>query len=171
MQKLDKDLVRFRLANESDISFIFNSWLKSFRETSKSVSISSVVYYANHHKMIEGLLKKCDVTIACEQQNPAHIFGYICAEKVTGVDVIHFTYVKESYRRLGMARLLCEAAGVDLAKPVFFTHRCKKSGVWMHNKNDCYLIHNPYLAYYGFVEAMNSSTKPPMNNDWDVDNV
>ncbi len=98
--------VRIRQATASDAAFIFSSWLKCMRGSSFAREITSTVYYAEQHKVIERLLKTCTVHVACDEANVDDIYGYICAENIDGIFVLHMVYVKHMYRNLGVGTLL-----------------------------------------------------------------
>lgn len=69
----DKQLpIRIREATEPDISFIFNAWLKSFRDSSLTRNVTSTIYFSEHHKVIENLLKnqKMSNSLQCRRSEP-----------------------------------------------------------------------------------------------------
>lgn len=48
------------------------------------------------------------------------ILGYLCCE-ISDHPVVHYVFVKETFRKMGIARLLLKHSGVDLNK-LMFTH-------------------------------------------------
>lgn len=113
MAKTNQLPVQIRDANEEDVPFIFNSWLRSYRNSSFARTLSNEVYYAGHHRLIERALKRCQVSVVCGLEDSGQIFGYSVTEKVTGVLVVHYIYVKDSYRNMGIANTLLQHAGHD----------------------------------------------------------
>jgi len=147
-EKMDlKSQVRLRPATESDVDFIFNSWLKCYRYSPNTVGAQNPVYFAQHHKLIEGLCKRANITIACNAADIAQIYGYVCSEMIDELPVIHFLYVKQPFRKFGIAMQLAEVAGFKRESPVFFTHRTFTAE---NLEKKFAMVYNPYLAYYAY---------------------
>jgi len=146
--------IRIRPASEADVDFIFNSWLKCGRQSQSVKSIQNEIYYYHQHKVIEGLLKTCTVLIACSAEDTLQIYGYLVCGKVENIDVIHFIYVKQAYRKLGIANLLLQSQNIDIRKPVFITAMVNLLFTIGRGVKKKYpLIYNPYLIYYAYAEA------------------
>lgn len=141
--------IRFRDANQADVAFIFNSWLKSNRSSVLCQGVSNPVYFAQHHILVEGLVKTCKVLVAVNADDASQIFGYIVHDTVEGMPVIHYAYVKQPYRKLGLGQLLLEQAGIDATKPFFTTHKPDFRNRMVERKYT--VILNPYLAYYAYA--------------------
>lgn len=124
--------------------FIFNSWLKSYRESFFARGITSTVYYNEHHKVIENLVSTCDTLVASNTNDPTDIYGFVCAEKIDGIFVLHYIYVKHTYRFLGLARLLVTQLEADFGKnAALYTHNTKVAERLAAKYN---LIYSPYIA-------------------------
>jgi len=63
---------------------------------------------------------------------------------VTGVQVVHFVYVKHTFRFLGIGKVLLDAAKIDTSKASFYTHFTKNCIKVVQKYN---MIYNPYLAF------------------------
>lgn len=137
--------IRVRLATEVDVPFIFNSWLKSFRAEHFAVNITNTIYFNEHHKLIEDLLQTCEVYIACDHNNPEDIFGYICAERIDGILIIHYVYVKHMYRRLGIGKTLLGQFNPDLSVASIYSHSTKVVADRIAHKYN--LVYSPYVAF------------------------
>jgi GNAT superfamily N-acetyltransferase len=135
--------VRIRKATENDIPFIFSSWLKSYRDSVFASNITTTIYYNEHHKVIERLLKSCQVYVACNDLQVDELYGFICAEEVEGILVIHFTYVKQIYRNLGVGSSLLNVFNHSADVATLYTHATKMS-VKLINKYR--LVYSPYIA-------------------------
>lgn len=142
-----KSEVRLRPATDEDVPFLFNSWLRCYRHSAQTRGIENPVYFAQHHLLLEGLCKRATITIACNPSDIAQIYGYIAYEEIEGLLVIHFIYMKELYRKLGIGSILAESAGFKKEAPVLFTHRTY-SADFLTQKY--LMVYNPYLAYYGY---------------------
>lgn len=130
----DTSSVVIRDANEADVPFIFNSWLKSFRPFAGPVS--PIIYYEFQHKLIEQLLQRSVVRVACSVTDTNEIYAYLVSELIDDVSIIHYAYTKHTFRGLGLQRKL------GLSSSGFYTHRTNCSRFLYPDQ----LIYNPYLA-------------------------
>lgn len=143
-EKSLKSQVQIRVATEADVPFIFNSWLKSFRGSVTAKSISNPVYFDFHHKTIEKILQKSNVLIACDAADPTQVFGYVVAQNIEGVKVLHYAYVKFAFRGMGLCKLLLQDAGIDKQSGGFYTHETHSTAKLLSNSK---FVYNPYLAF------------------------
>jgi len=146
--------IRLRRATEEDIPFIFNSWLKSYRHSRFAREITSTIYFTEHHKVLERLLKTNDVIIACNEKDASQVYGYICAGKVDGIFAIHYIYVKHSFRNLGVGKVLLNAFQHDPATASVHSHSTRISERLAAKYNSVY---HPYLILN--VDDYNSEQK------------
>ncbi len=104
--------VGLRDATPEDESFIFSSWLVSFRENGDwPRRISKGRYFAEHKITVMKLLAVSSTLVACNPDKPGQILGYVVHQ---GRNILHWLYVKEPFRRDGLAtRLLTEAQATD----------------------------------------------------------
>lgn len=135
--------IRIRKATEADVNFIFNSWLKSMRGGPMSKDVNNTTYYSEHHKVVERLLKSCETYVACSEADVAELYGYICAEKVQGVFVLHFAYVKHTFRGIGIGSALLNAYSHDASTASFYTHHTHMAQKLAAKYN---MVYNPYIA-------------------------
>lgn len=135
--------LEIRQATPEDANFILNSWLKSYRQSNFAKAITNTVYFEGHHKVIRALLKKSSCLIACNEQDPNQIYGYIVSETVSNIPVVHYAYVKQTFRSMRIGQILLnkvkkpEEAGV-------YTHSTRAAEKLAAKYN---LIHHPYLAF------------------------
>jgi ribosomal protein S18 acetylase RimI-like enzyme len=135
--------IRIRKATEADVAFIFNSWLKSFRDSAFARSITDTIYFNEHHRVIEELLKNCEVFIACDEKDVSQIYGYICAEYIEGIFCVHYVYVKHTYRNLGIAKKLASQYNYNPDVATLISH-CTSTASKLTEKFK--LVHSPYVA-------------------------
>jgi len=133
-----------RPATESDIGFIFNSWLKSYRSSAFAKSIINEVYFENHHKIIERLVQENQVIIACDEKDSNQFYGYICAGKVQDHFICHYMYVKHSFRGLGIGTELLNYFDHDIESISIYTHHTRICDKVAEKYNFVYM---PYLAF------------------------
>jgi hypothetical protein len=97
--------------------------LKSYRNGNVTAGIPHTVFYSWYHKVIDELLPRCQVIVLCSVDRPDQIFGWMVAEKVQGLHVIHYIYVKGPFQKLGAASKLVETfLGGEEDPVVVITH-------------------------------------------------
>lgn len=101
---MDKaELIVFREMAKNDLNFIYTSWLRGFRFGNDWIKeIDSDTYYEEYQKVIDGLLKKASVLVACLKDDPDVILGY----SVKRDDVIDWVFVKKAWRKFGLGNKL-----------------------------------------------------------------
>lgn len=140
--------VILRGADADDVSFIYSSWLRCFHDTSTwAQQMPRRIFFDNHKKVIEKVLAESNVVVAANPEDPGQIFGYVVFQPSVGkVAVLHWVYVKEPFRRLGIAADLFAVAKRiaehDELLPVVGTHYNLRWDVLATKWN---LVFNPYL--------------------------
>lgn len=134
--------IRFRPAGQEDVNFIFNSWLKSYRNSYATKNITSTFYFTEHHKVIERILAAAKTVIACNQEDPSQVYGYVVGDTVDGIFVIHYLYVKHSFRGLGLGKLLFNAFDHDPTAASLYTHHTHMAHRLAAKYN---MLHHPYI--------------------------
>lgn len=95
--------ILIRPITETDLPFIFATWLKGLYHGNEFYSkIKQDVFYAQYHKMIETILPKSMIKIACLEDEPDVIIGYCVFE----TDRLHWIFVKKAWRKLTIAKQL-----------------------------------------------------------------
>lgn len=135
--------IRIRKATESDVAFIFNSWLKSYRDSGFGRAIMTTIFFSEHHKVLERILRTCDVYVACNDKDAAELYGWACGEFVDGIFVLHYIYVKHTYRLIGLGKLLLNQFKPDLNLGSIYTHKTEISRKLEAKFN---MVYNPYIA-------------------------
>ncbi len=101
-----------RPALPSDIAFIYATWLRSYRKDSLiGANCGTDIYFQSYARIMDGLLAspKVEVLIAALKEDEDIIIGYLVAEP----GVLHYVFVKDAFRKLGVARSLYEASFPD----------------------------------------------------------
>lgn len=136
-----------REANQNDLNFIYNSWSYTYRKSPIMYRMDVKLYFENQTKQMHRILKDSCVYIACDSEDPSHIFGYIVFEDLQNIAVIHYIYVKNSFRKNGIASYLLESVGIN-ERPCVATH-----DTWyfpfLRDKYSGRLIYNPFLLMGG----------------------
>jgi hypothetical protein len=78
--------VKLRELEASDIPFVYNSWLHSYRSSPAVRNIPNSVYYAEHHAVIERILASGRLIsfVECDVVDPQVLYGYVVAEECGG---------------------------------------------------------------------------------------
>lgn len=145
MNKRDEAMlnsIRLRQANQEDVSFIFNSWLKSYRNSLFAKNIPNEIYFTNHHNLVENLLQNNKVIIACSKEDPSQIYGYICAGHTDGILTLHYIYIKQTFRNMGIAKQLLSMFNHDSAIASVYTHHTRIAEKLGPKYN---MFYHPYL--------------------------
>lgn len=144
-QKQDFPL-KVRRATNEDIPFIFNSWLRSFRETGYLAhAITNTIFYENHHRLIQKILKRSWATtfVVCPEDHTNQILAYMVAERIDGVFVLHYVYTKHTFRKMGLAKSLLNNFDHDTTFASCCSHLTKIAERFLMKYN---MIYHPYVT-------------------------
>ncbi len=135
--------IRVRPASVDDVPFICSSWLKSYRGADAVKDVPSRTYYYYQHRVLEELLPRSVTLVACLEDDPNTIVGYLTYEVVDTALVVHWLYLKHTFRRMGIAKELLKLAA-DAEKPpaIFYTHYTRAC-LWAPKE----FSYNPYLVW------------------------
>ena len=98
-----------RPAGPKDISFVYATWLRSYRTGSGLGLIAGKhAYFTLYQHIIDFILQKdtTTVSVAALEANPSVVLGYA----VTEPKILHYVFVKEAFRRFGIAKDLYRSA-------------------------------------------------------------
>lgn len=131
-----------RPAHREDRPFIFSSWLKSYRDSLPLVWNGT--YYAGQHSLIESLLDddQTEIVVAGPVGDDLTIFGWAVRSKPSTLRALHYVYVKEAFRRMGIGAFL--AGEFQVA-----THMTKYGQLALKGRP---VVYNPYLLMRGTVD-------------------
>lgn len=137
--------VLLRKPIKDDENFIFSSYLKSFRCSSDNLRMDNDVYFFNFKRIIEHLVAKNNISILCDVADHNLVIGYCIHDtRNDDVTVIHYIYVRYTFRKLGMARILFQAATKG-NKVTVATHCNRVLDDIRRNPNYCDIQYNPFL--------------------------
>lgn len=129
---------------ENDRAFLANSWLQNFkRESDWSRHLDVEMYFRSHRHLVHKLLATSDVWVACDPEDPTLILGFIVGYDSPEAAVIHYLYVREKFRRVGIGRQLFATLTRGQAKPVVGTHWTASSRSIARETHPA--VYNPYL--------------------------
>lgn len=92
-------------------SLVYATWLRCYYSSSPfSRNVPKDVFFREHHAVIDRIMTRNPVVrLAVLPDDPSVVFGWSVHEP--GLGLIHFCYVKPSFRRYGIAKALL--AGVE----------------------------------------------------------
>ncbi len=107
--------LKLREAEADDLNFILSSWLKSFRDAQRIPDQKSAVWFnwprpSNEvffnfqQKLIVRLLQRSKCLVAVNPEDLSQVYGFIVYEN--NPDIIHYVYVKSTFRKMGICKLL-----------------------------------------------------------------
>lgn len=118
MQTEENSQWLFRSATPNDIPFIYSSWLKSYKHDSLfGKSIRSSTFFNNYKEVLDNLLSNSDILICYFPEDKNVILGYM----VYSSNILHYSFVKQAFRRYGIARSMYNHLFKDDLK-IIYTH-------------------------------------------------
>lgn len=154
MEALAHEVVAIRQGAVSDLALIRNSWTKSYGKHSPAgdcragswARIPQAVYEYEQHRLIGRLLERALVLVACNPEDADQIFGYIVAEQQEQ-PVYHYLYVKDSFRKLGIATQLYGAAAQVLGGERAWSTHWTPVIAGVIDKRKLAIRYNPYRSF------------------------
>ena len=108
-----------RSIRKIDEDFIYHSWLHSVRCPTKAVS-------AMTRSLIDSLVEDKTISIWCPDDDENHIIGWMAYGQIEETPLLHYTFVKKSFRNNGVGTDLIKSIYPDRSNQVFCTF-------WSHN--------------------------------------
>jgi GNAT superfamily N-acetyltransferase len=108
--------VAFRPMRPADMPFVLHAWMMSARAAPYNVGQDDAAYFdeaSGYKGLVLRILRHPStlVLVACGAEDSDHIYGFACgyddaSAQGVPVPVLHYIYVKELFRRNGIARTL-----------------------------------------------------------------
>ena len=138
------EVLGYRPAEPAEAPFILDSWLYSFRSADAAGLIAMEDWPSVMRPQLAKVLARSGVLVTVaykpgEMDHRADLYGWIAVERdflvvrrrpherpslvKSDEPLVHYVFVKQPYRQLGIARGLFNAAGVSPASPFLYT--CK----------------------------------------------
>lgn len=128
-----------RKASGSDLSFIYSTWLNSYKGDSLlGKTVSRSIFFKEYAKVIDGILQRdaVDIQVACKKDEPNVVFGYLVGEPL----ILHYAFVKKRFCGLGILKSL--SLNFVLHS---YTHKTKTIEPILKKQPN--LFYNPFLIY------------------------
>lgn len=132
-------MIEARKATDDDLRFVRDSWFESYRRGGFAPEIGFDLFAPGQRNLIHELTSNsANIRVAFPVHEPTEILGWVCWNDET----VHFVYVKNGYRKMGVATGL-----LDLHKSAKFYSHQTRAGVQLAKKRQ--LRFNPYAAIKG----------------------
>lgn len=118
--------MQFRRGVPADARLIYDSWLRSQWQLDARHKMTRAVFFPMQRSRIERLLQRSSVVVAYHRAEASEALGYIVLEAnhALSTAAVHWLYVKQPYRRLGVARqLICAVQALTGATFLQHTHK------------------------------------------------
>ena len=100
-----------RLADPGDLHFFLSTWKQHFwQESPWANRIRWQLFKERHSLILQRLLARSEVLVACDPRDQGEIAGYIVFEPA--IPALHWVYVKPSMRMAGVGTALLQASGL-----------------------------------------------------------
>tara|TARA_R110002126_G_scaffold172712_9_gene321529 strand:- start:330 stop:779 length:450 start_codon:yes stop_codon:yes gene_type:complete len=116
--------VIIRDMTEDDTSFIYSTWLKSYRQSGFASSMSNDVFFTYHKELIAKILSQSStkISLLVNENDHNQIYGYGVQQVTGNRSITHFVYVKYNFRHFGFATRLIDSMGLFPDSTNFITH-------------------------------------------------
>jgi len=120
------DMIDLRPLGVGEENFVINSWLRSLRAHSAHyAAVPAEIYYEAHAQSIKNCIAENHCLVATPHGEPDIIIGYMVWEdRGPKYVVLHYCYVKNSFRRIGLAKILVKM--VAEGRTCYVTHYTNK---------------------------------------------
>jgi GNAT superfamily N-acetyltransferase len=121
-------------------SLVVSSWSSSYKKSYSAGAIHTDDWAGIWHKQATRHLARPGATtiLAYEATDPSFLYGWIAGDTTEPTPIVFYVYVKESFRREGIATRLVGALGVDPSKPFAYTCQTpvvfEREGINIRNK-------------------------------------
>lgn len=107
-----------------DMNLIYNSWLKSAKE---DFDIPNSQFFDSYRDHINEVMANSQILVACDPLDPKFVHGYIVYQQVDDLFILHWAYVKSSFRKMGvMSTLIKSVFPAFKQEPLIITYQNNK---------------------------------------------
>lgn len=135
--------IEFRPMSSTDESFVYSTWLKSYRHSNFAADMSNDVFFSYHKEIVAKILSESTVTMLVNQEDPNQIYGYGVQQKIGDRSITHFVYIKYNFRKFGLATAIVDHMDLFPDTTNFITHLPRNYATKFKAKYG--LEYNPYL--------------------------
>lgn len=108
-----------------DEHFIYNSWLRSAQQDHPEMHKDK--FFSSYKDHVTEMMQRNDIIVACDPDDDMFIHGYMVFKKVEDELIIHWAYVKNPFRKLGVFRSMIRSVFPKVyEEPIFITYKNDK---------------------------------------------
>lgn len=115
---------KIRPMRDSDTNFVLKSWLRTYRKSDETHTVSSPIYYEHMGPEVQEFIDRATILVAVDGTNvpETELLGFIAFEPMTdNLTALHYIYVKDVMRHFGFGSELFAAAGLKKDEPFIYT--------------------------------------------------
>jgi ribosomal protein S18 acetylase RimI-like enzyme len=133
----------FDAPTAEEYSLIYDSWARSFRKSPWAGCVPNHLWDGVSRACIAELLNRSLIVVAVKQleNGTRRVMGYSVSEP----GVLHWLYVKDDFRGMGVGKALLQAVTHGWEQHVY-THRTRASDKFLHRASGTSWIWDPVLA-------------------------
>lgn len=133
----------------TDLGFVYNSFLKSFRGAIINKKVSNTIYFKNEQRILTEYIQASGshILIATDPNDEHTIYGYLIFNVER--NEIFFGYVKEAFRRMKIFKEMLASSGLDIGKPIIYRHSTYGGEAVINALKNLTFV---YLPFYYAVE-------------------
>lgn len=146
-----QEMVVRPIGRKEDLRFVLGTWMDNYKKGALVKKIRDEVYADGWHAVLEQVVPRARILIACHPEAPDVCFGWICGEVIQGGPdprptlMVHYCYVKHRFKAKrdkheggyagghGVGRMLLKTlteGEKELAAVVYTAHTSQGAG-WM----------------------------------------
>lgn len=133
-----------RKSTKDDESFIYSSFLKSFRDSYPIKFVPNSLYFKPQSDIIEFLLSTAECLVACFPEDPEQIIGWCLFQPLSDTVAVHYLYIKNQHRNLHMGLDVIKEV-IGEAKLIVASHMCDNYDKLKYKIPNCKVIYDPFL--------------------------
>ena len=128
---------------DEDRAFIFNSYLKGYRENHPLHWAPHALYFGPQAKVLEFLLQSAQTAVACFPEDPGEILGYAIYQHVPAALILHYVYARR--RGVGIGGGLVRSIAED-KRLLIATHACDDYRTLRHKAAPMRVTFDPFFV-------------------------
>jgi GNAT superfamily N-acetyltransferase len=97
----------------ADDNFILSSWVQSYRHNPLFGAMPVDLYFSRYRKHALNILERSYAHVAADPTDPNVVFGYCIYRFIGDVPVVSYIYVKQAFRRFGIATILLNKVSTE----------------------------------------------------------
>lgn len=95
--------VEFRAPDAGDVGFVVSGWLESYHAGNAAMrAVRFGRYKPAMRRLIHEILERATCIVACDPDHPTHLYGFIVGEREGDLALVHYAYVAQLRRHVGL---------------------------------------------------------------------